>query len=48
VVDPVGGPLRTDSLRVMAPLGRMLLVGNAEAHRRLENRAVGGRIVLTP
>ena len=29
VVDPVGGRLRTDSLDVMAPLGRMLLVGNA-------------------
>lgn len=29
VVDPVGGQVRTDSLRVMAPLGRMLLVGNA-------------------
>jgi NADPH2:quinone reductase len=113
VVDPVGGQLRTDSLGVMAPLGRMLLVGNAsgdwehsvptntlwggslallgfnvgyylpshpaqarpaaeaglraisqglvdirtetlpladaaEAHRRLENGAVGGRILLTP
>ncbi|MYS21842.1 NADPH2:quinone reductase [Streptomyces sp. DvalAA-14] len=29
VVDPVGGRLRTDSLQVMAPMGRMLLVGNA-------------------
>ncbi|MDG4826982.1 zinc-binding dehydrogenase [Asanoa sp. WMMD1127] len=29
VVDPVGGQVRTDSLEVMAPLGRMLLVGNA-------------------
>ena len=113
VVDPVGGQLRTDSIQVMAPLGRMLLVGNAsgdwqhsvptnvlwggslallgftvgdylpshlaqarpaaeagltaisqglvdirtetlplaeaaEAHRRLENGAVGGRILLTP
>jgi NADPH2:quinone reductase len=28
VIDPVGGQLRTDSLRVMAPMGRMLLVGN--------------------
>jgi NADPH2:quinone reductase len=28
VVDPVGGQLRTDSLQVMAPMGRMLLVGN--------------------
>ena len=113
VIDPVGGQVRTDSLRVMAPLGRMLLVGNgsgdwqhtvdtnalwggnlallgfsigyylpahpeqvrpavegalkaigqglvdlhtqtlplaeaAEAHRRLENGSVGGRILLTP
>lgn len=113
VVDPVGGQLRTDSIQVLAPLGRMLLVGNAsgdwqhsvptntlwgrslallgfsvgyylpshpaqarpaaeaglkaisqglvdirtetlplaeaaEAHRRLENGAVGGRILLTP
>lgn len=113
VVDPVGGRLRTDTLPVMAPMGRMLLVGNAsgdwqhtvptntlwganlamlgfavgfylpahperarpaaeaalkavgqglmpirthvlplaqaaEAHRRLENGAVGGRILLTP
>jgi NADPH2:quinone reductase len=29
VIDPVGGQLRTDSLKVIAPLGRMLLVGNA-------------------
>ena len=29
VIDPVGGQVRTDSLRVMKPLGRMLLVGNA-------------------
>jgi NADPH2:quinone reductase len=29
VVDPVGGRLRTDTLQVMAPMGRMLLVGNA-------------------
>jgi NADPH:quinone reductase len=29
VIDLVGGQVRTDSLKVMAPLGRMLLVGNA-------------------
>lgn len=29
VIDPVGGQLRTDALQVMAPMGRMLLVGNA-------------------
>lgn len=33
VVDPVGGQLRTETLRVMAPLGRMLLVGNASGKR---------------
>jgi NADPH:quinone reductase len=113
VIDPIGGQVRTDSLQVMAPLGRMLLVGNAsgdweqtvstnalwrdnigllgfavgsylpahpelvrpaaqgalkaisqglvdihtqtlplaqaaEAHRRLETGAIGGRILLTP
>ena len=31
VIDPVGGQVRTDSFQVMAPLGRMLLVGNASA-----------------
>jgi len=29
VIDPVGGDLRTSSLGVMAPLGRLLAVGNA-------------------
>jgi NADPH2:quinone reductase len=29
VVDPVGGRLRTETVQVMAPMGRMLLVGNA-------------------
>jgi NADPH2:quinone reductase len=29
VVDPVGGRLRTDTIQVMAPMGRMLVVGNA-------------------
>lgn len=29
VIDPVGGELRTTSLHVMAPLGRLLAVGNA-------------------
>ena len=29
VIDPVGGELRTASLHVMAPLGRLLAVGNA-------------------
>jgi NADPH2:quinone reductase len=29
IVDPVGGPLRAESLKVLAPLGRLLVVGNA-------------------
>jgi len=29
VIDPVGGDLRTASLEVLAPLGRLLAVGNA-------------------
>jgi NADPH:quinone reductase len=29
IVDPVGGPLRTESLKVLGPLGRLLAVGNA-------------------
>jgi len=34
VIDPVDGQVRTDSLKVMAPLGRMLLVGNASSDWR--------------
>ena len=34
VIDPVGGELRTASLQVMAPMGRMLLVGNASGDWR--------------
>jgi NADPH:quinone reductase len=29
IVDPVGGPLRSESLKVLGPLGRLLAVGNA-------------------
>jgi NADPH:quinone reductase len=29
IVDPVGGPLRAESLKVLGPLGRLLAVGNA-------------------
>jgi NADPH:quinone reductase len=29
IVDPVGGPLRSASLQLLAPLGRLLIVGNA-------------------
>jgi NADPH:quinone reductase len=41
VIDPVGGDLRTTSLDVMAPLGRLLAVGNASGdwrHRVDTNR----------
>jgi NADPH2:quinone reductase len=41
VIDPVGGDLRTTSLDVMAPLGRLLAVGNASGdwrHRIETNR----------
>jgi NADPH:quinone reductase len=34
VIDPVGGDLRTTSLNVMAPLGRLLAVGNASGDWR--------------
>ena len=34
VIDPVGGDLRTSSLDVMAPLGRLLAVGNASGDWR--------------
>ena len=34
VIDPVGGDLRTTSLDVMAPLGRLLAVGNASGDWR--------------
>jgi NADPH2:quinone reductase len=34
VIDPVGGDLRTASLDLMAPLGRLLAVGNASGDWR--------------
>ncbi|MFY1668848.1 quinone oxidoreductase family protein [Plantactinospora sp. WMMB334] len=49
VVDPVGGQLRTDSLRVMAPMGRMLLVGNASGdweHTVPSNALWGGNLAV--
>ncbi len=49
VVDPVGGQVRTDSLRVMAPLGRMLLVGNASGdwqHTAPTNTLWGGNLAI--
>lgn len=47
VVDPVGGRLRTDSLQVMAPMGRMLLVGNASGdwQHTVETNALWGASV---
>ncbi|WP_049574857.1 quinone oxidoreductase family protein [Streptomyces sp. SBT349] len=49
VVDPVGGRVRTDSLPVMAPLGRMLLVGNASGdweHTVPTNALWGGSLAM--
>jgi NADPH2:quinone reductase len=49
VVDPVGGQLRTDSLQVMAPMGRMLLVGNASGdwqHTVQTNALWGGSLAM--
>lgn len=50
VIDPVGGDLRTTSLDVMAPLGRLLAVGNASGdwHHTVEtNRLwVSNRAIL--
>ncbi|MDG4793000.1 zinc-binding dehydrogenase [Micromonospora sp. WMMD1082] len=49
VVDPVGGQLRTDSLQVMAPMGRMLLVGNASGdwdHTVPSNTLWGGNLAM--
>jgi NADPH2:quinone reductase len=49
VVDPVGGQLRTDTLQVMAPMGRMLLVGNASGdwqHTVPSNALWGGNFAM--
>jgi NADPH:quinone reductase len=49
VVDPVGGQVRTDSLQVMAPMGRMLLVGNAGGdwqHTVPTNALWGGNLAM--
>ncbi|SEC25198.1 NADPH2:quinone reductase [Streptomyces misionensis] len=49
VVDPVGGRLRTETLRVMAPMGRMLLVGNASGdwQHTVETSALwGGNLAM--
>jgi NADPH2:quinone reductase len=49
VIDPVGARLRTDSLQVMAPMGRMLLVGNASGdweHTVQTNALWGGNLAI--
>ncbi|MFF2328620.1 MULTISPECIES: zinc-binding alcohol dehydrogenase family protein [unclassified Streptomyces] len=49
VVDPVGGKLRTQTLPVMAPMGRMLLVGNASGdwqHTVETNALWGGNLAM--
>jgi NADPH:quinone reductase len=49
VIDAVGGRVRTDSLRVMAPMGRMLLVGNGSGdwqHAVDTNALWGGNLAL--
>ena len=46
IIDPVGGSVRTASIDLLAPGGRLLLVG--AAHERLENHSVNGRLVLHP
>ncbi len=49
VVDPVGGRVRTASLGVMAPMGRMLLVGNASGdwqHTVPTNALWGGNLAV--
>jgi NADPH2:quinone reductase len=49
VIDPVGGELRTASLDVMAPLGRLLAVGNASGdwqHSVETNRLWGSNLAI--
>jgi NADPH2:quinone reductase len=49
VVDAVGGQVRTDSLQVMAPMSRMLLVGNASGdwqHTVPTNALWGGNLAM--
>ena len=51
VVDPVGGAAFEQSVRCLAPEGRLVTVGftsdGAAALRLIEERAVAGKIVLT-
>jgi len=56
VIDPVGGALRSHSLALMAPGGRLLaaevdvlpFAQAVTAHQRMESRDLNGRIALTP
>jgi NADPH2:quinone reductase len=50
IVDPVGGPVRTRSLELLAPLGRLLVVGNASGdwdHRIDSNAIWYGTVTVT-
>ncbi len=50
IVDPVGGAIRGQSLELLAPLGRLLLVGNASGdwdHRIDGNRIWQGNFAIT-
>ncbi|GHJ40126.1 zinc-binding dehydrogenase [Streptomyces sp. TS71-3] len=50
IVDPVGGAVRTQSLDLLAPSGRLLLVGNASGdweHRIDGNRLWYGNLTVT-
>ncbi|MFC0542246.1 quinone oxidoreductase family protein [Kutzneria chonburiensis] len=50
IVDPVGGTVRTQSLALLAPLGRLLLVGNASGdwdHRIDSNGIWYGTVSVT-
>jgi NADPH2:quinone reductase len=49
VIDPVGGPVRTASLELLAPGGRLLLVGNASGdwnHQIDSNRIWRGNLAV--
>jgi NADPH:quinone reductase-like Zn-dependent oxidoreductase len=50
IIDPVGGAVRTESLDLLAPFGRLLLVGNASGdwdHRIDSNRIWYGNITVS-
>ncbi len=50
IIDPVGGPVRTQSLELLAPSGRLLLVGNASGdwnHQIPSNAVWYGNITVS-